>query len=290
MACQIKDRTRYVEKYLEGSLSDSEVKRFEEHIFECDLCFQEVLLQQETAKVVRAEGKRLLIAEEKPVSAVQKWIQSMQNLIPSLGNARWNHVFAYASLIIVVLVGSYFALDYFTNDTLNLNFQNHVPYKYQNIQLRGQANHNEIDPILDIFIKNFQAAIGDYNIFEYKSAVKTFSHLKPLAERLLQESDKEERVRWVRNYYFYKGLSHLAIATDKKSDKKLKDEQIQLAIENIQTAIEISEKYHLTDSDRENYFLIMALLAKGDRKQAEDYFSHFSKTSPFRFKAERLLK
>jgi len=289
MTCQIKDRSRYIELYLEGKLSQKEKEHFEEHIFECDLCFQELLFQQETAKVFKAEGQRLLMPEVKHESIKEKVVQALQNLVPSFGDIRWKHVFAYVSVVTLILLGSYFIFEPFGSDTLNVNFDNQVPYKFNNLHLRGNSGQSQIDPMLDIFIKNFQSAIGDYNIFEYKSAVKTFEQLEPLAEKMLQEPDAKKRLAWVRDFYFYKGLSHLAIAGKKNSSREVKKDQSGLAIENIQRAIEISKEFALNKTDRESYFLMMAFLIKGDRERAQEVFAEIPAKSPFHFKAKKLL-
>lgn len=289
MTCQIKDRPRYVEMYLSGKLSPKENEQFEEHVFECDLCFQELLFQQETAKVIKTEGERLLQPATEKLSAKEKIVQALQNLIPTLKDVRWNHVFAYASMVAIILVGTYFIFDPFGGSALKLNFDNQVPYKFTNLHLRGSSGRTQIDPALDIFIKNFQSAIGDYNIFEYESAAKTFEQLEPLAERILQEPYEKSRAIWVKDYYFYKGLSHLAIAGKRYSSRKVIDEQGKIAIEDIQRAIEISKEFSLNKTDREYYFLMMALLTQGNRDQAQQVLAEIPQTSPFHFKAKKLL-
>ncbi|NOZ63074.1 MAG: hypothetical protein GXO74_15595 [Calditrichaeota bacterium] len=289
MTCQIKDRPKYVELYLGGKLLGKEKEQFEEHIFECDLCFQELLFQQETAKVIAAEGQRILAPKTKLESVKQRLAQALQNFVPSLGDVRWNHVFAYASVAALVLIGSYFIFNPLGSNSLSMNFDNHVPYKFSALRLRGNSGRLQIDPTLDIFVKNFESAIGDYNIFEYKSAICTFDKLAPLAKRILQEPESKARLPWVRDYYFYKGLSHLAVASAKNTSHEIKENQISIAVEDIQRAIAISQKYALNKTDRENYFLMMALLVKGDREKAQNVLKQISETSPFLFKAKKLL-
>jgi len=81
MECKINNRTELIEKYLSGELSEQEKESFEEHYFECDECFQELVFQQETIDLIKTEGE-IIFADylnRKPISVrVKELLESLK--------------------------------------------------------------------------------------------------------------------------------------------------------------------------------------------------------------------
>ena len=292
MDCHIKDRTKYVADYLDGILSKEEVADFEKHVFECDLCFQELLFQQEAAKVIKQEGERLLQHEPKSILIAEKFAQGFKRLILQISSWRWRPAFAYLAIVLIIAVGAYLSVTKLSSDRFPFNYENNVPWKYQSLILRGNSSSMRADPKLDIFINNFRAAIGEYNIFEYESAIKIFSRIEPLAKLLIRDDANKNRRKWVKDYYFYRAMSHLALGTDKQLSEEEKAEHLKKAIDDIKMSIQISEKYQLknTNLDREHYFLMVTYLALGEKKEAERIFDQIPAHSTFKIKAQKSLR
>ena len=59
MQCDLKNRTTLIEGYLAGTLTEAERESFDEHLFNCPVCFQEVRLREEMAGLIKEEGKTL---------------------------------------------------------------------------------------------------------------------------------------------------------------------------------------------------------------------------------------
>ncbi len=60
MQCAKKNRNELIEDYLAGGLSNKEKEAFEEHFFDCNICFQELRLRQEVVDLIKAEGNSIL--------------------------------------------------------------------------------------------------------------------------------------------------------------------------------------------------------------------------------------
>ncbi len=59
MECDLTNRTKTIEDYLSEQLSVEEQKAFDEHLFNCDICFQELNFKEKVVNLVRDEGNIL---------------------------------------------------------------------------------------------------------------------------------------------------------------------------------------------------------------------------------------
>lgn len=57
MKCELKNRNEIIEKYVNGKLSEKEREAFDEHCFNCEQCFRALMFYEETAELIRREGK-----------------------------------------------------------------------------------------------------------------------------------------------------------------------------------------------------------------------------------------
>jgi hypothetical protein len=104
MKCSIDNRQRATENYLEGNLSQTEQNAFEEHIFNCDRCFQELRMQESIRDLVKYEGN-VLFAEtlekrRKPEHSLWELITEKFSSIFIASPRR----LAYASIAVLVLL------------------------------------------------------------------------------------------------------------------------------------------------------------------------------------------
>lgn len=59
MKCKIPKRGTVIDNYLDGKLSNDETEKFEEHFFNCDICFKEVKFKEELRSLIKDEGEVL---------------------------------------------------------------------------------------------------------------------------------------------------------------------------------------------------------------------------------------
>ena len=66
MECNLKNRQELMNRYVTGGLSEGDAKAFEEHYFQCEICFQELRALEDAINVIENEGKNALHIRESP--------------------------------------------------------------------------------------------------------------------------------------------------------------------------------------------------------------------------------
>ncbi len=293
MECKINNRTELIEKYLSGELSEQEKESFEEHYFECDECFQELVFQQETIDLIKTEGE-IIFADylnRKPISVRVK--ELLESLKPKPVPIQWRHVFAYGAVaILVVFLSTFFLINTLSEKSCYFNFDNKVPYEYQSTQLRSDAINTDANPIFNTFVNAFQLGIGNYNFLEYEKAIEIFVKIEPVVNDLKKQDKNEIYLPWIRNLYFFNGLSHLALSVskDNRIDKNKKEQHAQEALYYIRRANSFSRQYHLSGNDREMYFLGLAFGINGIFDSAIETLKQVQPESEFYKKSKDLIQ
>ena len=59
MECNIKNRNDLINDYTSGALSNEEMETFDEHCFNCETCFQELLLKKRIICIIKNESKAI---------------------------------------------------------------------------------------------------------------------------------------------------------------------------------------------------------------------------------------
>jgi hypothetical protein len=97
MDCELKERERYIAEYVNGTLPEEDMARFEEHYFQCSQCFMDVTTVVDAASLIAADGKRLTASQRK---------KTFLNIsMPSAGSrVKWGIAFASAALIILMIL------------------------------------------------------------------------------------------------------------------------------------------------------------------------------------------
>ena len=60
MECNLKNRSELIADYLMGNLSEDKAKAFEEHYFQCEICFNELKAAEDAIKLIKQEGPEIL--------------------------------------------------------------------------------------------------------------------------------------------------------------------------------------------------------------------------------------
>lgn len=101
MKCGLKNRYELIELYLAGELSDNEAKEFEEHYFQCNICFNELKVAEEAINLIEREGSSILASKESSRDSSEKrFIQKIFEIKISKG---WGIAVSFALLVLVML-------------------------------------------------------------------------------------------------------------------------------------------------------------------------------------------
>ena len=60
MECNLKNRSELIADYLMGNLSEDKAKAFEEHYFQCEICFDELKAAEHAIELIKQEGPEIL--------------------------------------------------------------------------------------------------------------------------------------------------------------------------------------------------------------------------------------
>ena len=102
--CEITNRDQLIDDYITGKLAQEERDKFDEHCFDCDDCFEELVLREEMVGLIREESD-VLFADylQKRKAKSENWFSSKLNQFKQLSlstQPRW----LYASAAIAVLI------------------------------------------------------------------------------------------------------------------------------------------------------------------------------------------
>jgi len=104
MKCHLKNRDAVITDYVMDELSGDEARMFEEHYFECDVCFNDLQIARDAVKLIAQDG---LPAQAGAVPSSQKYSSSLleklfsQSLSPS---RRLGIALAVAVLIFIIVL------------------------------------------------------------------------------------------------------------------------------------------------------------------------------------------
>lgn len=107
MKCELSNREQFIDAYVTGSLSQEERDTFDEHCFNCDLCFQELRLKEEMAALIKEEGKTIFsdYLEKQKVKRVG-FVRSLIGKLPRLswewGTPQWVYATVAVGAIAVI--------------------------------------------------------------------------------------------------------------------------------------------------------------------------------------------
>ncbi len=103
MGCNLKNREQIIEDYLSGRLSQKEKDAFEEHLFQCDICYREVRLREELKDTIQKHGASIFsrAALESSSKETNKGKSLLQKIFPSPPP---RPVFALASFLLIAAV------------------------------------------------------------------------------------------------------------------------------------------------------------------------------------------
>ena len=85
MTCDLKNRNKIIADYLTDELSEPEMFTFEQHYFQCKVCFEELKLCEKAVNLIKNEGEAVFMYSG------SKWFNSIsvffKNLIQKLADS-----------------------------------------------------------------------------------------------------------------------------------------------------------------------------------------------------------
>lgn len=112
MECELKNRNELITSYLLGEISDTEAKVFEEHYFQCDICFKELRIAEDALKLIVKDGKTILepevhqsLTESESKSYEKKDLKNniSKLIFPELSTPfRWG--IAFTSIVVLAII------------------------------------------------------------------------------------------------------------------------------------------------------------------------------------------
>jgi hypothetical protein len=99
MNCILKNRDEVIEKYLGKLMNEQEAEAFEKHMFDCDECFNDVLIRQHVSELVKTEGRELFTSFSSDRS---KSTESKTEIVFERYNPKYWLIVAAAAAIIFI--------------------------------------------------------------------------------------------------------------------------------------------------------------------------------------------
>ncbi len=107
MECNLKNRSELIADYLLGNLSEDKAKAFEEHYFQCEICFNELKAAEDAIKLIKQEGPEILETSS-GIDSKSKSSENSKNFLsklffPGLSSKGWGIAVGTAVVIAVIL-------------------------------------------------------------------------------------------------------------------------------------------------------------------------------------------
>lgn len=128
MKCDLENRHNLITRYLSGELSDTEASEFEEHYFQCEVCFKELRTAEDAINLIEKEGSSVLNLKN---SAERKKSFSFLRKLSGKSNQMKVNWGIAVSFIIIILAVLFITLP---NKDHSIKNQNAVVNKKDNIR------------------------------------------------------------------------------------------------------------------------------------------------------------
>jgi len=294
--CVLSHRDEIIDRYVTRELSEEAMDAFDEHCFNCEICFQALKHREEFVQLIKTEGRTIfadVIADRKAAFGLWGLIEKI--LHPGqLQPREW----AFAAIAVLVMVVSGFLIFKSTQqpDLLaGIQYDEQVPYAFApqfGVALRMPSEKREDDLKLEQFYNRFLAAMTEYKNLNYASAIEHLALLQSYPQQLLAPAINDTVLSVVRGYYFYSGASHLALARSHRVqlDAAERQRHLEAAITLLSQSLTLAQEHRLPEVDREHYFLGLAYGFMDNAEEAVFQFKRLTPESPYYETSQKLVK
>jgi hypothetical protein len=215
-------------------------------------------------------------------SRLAEWAQRLGS---SIGPVVRRPAFAAVAILLVAVIVWRYAF-YYREGQLpeSAVFNRTVPFAYDQSGLRGfDESLSDEDDVL--FIRQLKLGMSDYVKGEFIQSAALFEALEPDALRLVHNP---AMAAYVREFYFYWGMSRLSVIHLKKSISDHTRENLGEAANLLTLALSAAEEHRLEGTDREIFLLGLTLGLEGRKTDACVYLRKVPQGSRF-LKDSRIL-
>jgi len=137
-------------------------------------------------------------------------------------------------------------------------YDDQVPYKFDVSSLRRSLDSSGQDSLVQSFVRGFRFGMSKYVRRDYHSAIHLLETLRTPASQLQAHSPDQELWAWIRDLYFYLGVSHFALSRKEGLSEQEMEPHSEQAIQLLSRAETLINQSGLDNPDRETYFLGLA--------------------------------
>ncbi len=300
MKCNLPDQKKLMSAYFTNELSGETLKKFQEHLFNCNACFEELLLKRKAINLIKEEGtvflrKDIQKKEQRKRRIFSKiiWNQYWLDILTGWMLVNKNIVYSgiTATLVIFFLV---FQLGKPGNPEFisAIEYSETVPYSFAPGDFtRGNRSAQPESGRLKVFGNRFIQAMFSYNDFDYQNTINGLATLEPGAELLLQNQSDEIIVNQIAEYYFYLGVSHFALTKNTKItlQKDAENAHLKSAVNFLSRSLMLAQKGGVKSNNKFHYFLGMALGFSGEKVLAIEQLRMVKKEGQFFNQSTQLI-
>lgn len=291
MNCKVKNREKVINDYFLGALSKADKDAFDEHCFNCEICFQELKLKEDAIRLIKQDGQEIFAyyLDKKDSSKREKVHSTIFDFpwIP-IGKAP---AYVLATIFIMLLsIGIYqkFASKY------PFNFDENVPCQYTQSGLRGGSdNYQKFSPYNN-FVNQFLIGISYYVSNDYVNAIDSWKKMDSTAQNFARQTSNEKFQLASRDYYFFRGVSHLALSVSENDKLELSEQKrkshLNEAINFLLKANELISLNKFDNEDREIYHLGIAFGLSGQKEFALEQLNKLKPESQYFENGKKYIK
>ncbi|MFX0139465.1 MAG: hypothetical protein ACFFDN_37840, partial [Candidatus Hodarchaeota archaeon] len=250
---------------------------------------KEIMAEAKRPKLKTRDGHAIIRWLISPVTDI--WMNVRKFVEPPIRLPR------YALAVSVVIVGVIFSLFIYKNVTKRESYDyymydHEVPYQYDLSSLRGAPLGLEDDSLFQSFDSRFKFGISYYMDNDYARAISTFESLVPAIHVFQAKTESQELKSWIRDLYFYLGLSHLALYRTQKLDlsQDIRTKHLNHAVGYLSKADSLVQLDNLKGGDRESYFLGLAYWLEGKKDLAVVRLEKVNPNSEFYEESVKLIQ
>lgn len=275
--------------------------------------FYERILFRLQSLETRIEGEEVAELDQVQMKSDDEILDTIQSQVKRGGRFRnvfqstWNKLIdltknsgpmpRYAFVVPVIAIVTVLVLTIFnrSGDEEHFLFDNSVPIAFQPTavtRLRGLSVRSELRKDFDAFHNQFIEGMLYYEDLEYLQAVRILEPLQGKADQFQKTLTDTLAMSVVRDYYFYTGVTYLAVSRTKIDEvhTSIKKQSLMNAEQFLIKSSELTDRYDLKLVDREKYFLGLVYLLSGDRDSLIKCINQISESSPFYQEGGKLIK
>ena len=275
-------------RYLEGELGEIEAAEVLRHLNTCRSCFSvyaSVVYNEfhpfTSAERDAAEKSALADRAAFVAGTLQKAGYGEAEAAPGIESKRrwlpgwladWRFVVPAMAIVILAAVVWMHLPSPGPGETLfaAYSYDEHTPYPFRESGFRG-GGLAAADTLAVTVDRGMRQAMGEYLTRNYAGAITQFDVIAEHAELLKARAGRPEHMILLKNYYLYRGLSHLALATSKRHepDEQSRDRQLAAALRALVAADALLQDIESPDdAPHAKFFLGLVLALQGKRERA----------------------